>query len=136
MELIQKLKIKLIPEIKKYWKQFLFLGIISQTLLIFLLQTVVFVCKKTPLGNSWVFITDAVTKVLMVVFLILFCIAYMECEIKAKKEQYMSEWDVLETQMGEYTCSDSYMEYRALAERRDDWEFAAEDYRDNLEGAE
>lgn len=48
----------------------------------------------------------------------------------------MSEWDVLETQMGEYTCSDSYMEYRALAERRDDWEFAAEDYRDNLEGAE
>lgn len=92
MELIQKLKIKLIPEIKKYWKQFLFLGIISQTLLIFLLQTVVFVCKKTPLGNSWVFITDAVTKVLMVVFLILFCIAYMECEIKAKKEQYIQVW--------------------------------------------
>jgi len=92
MELIQKFKIKLAPKLKNYWRHFLFLGIISQTILIFLLQTVVFVCKKTPLESGWVLITDAVTKVFMVVFLLLFCIAYMDCEIKTKKEQYIQVW--------------------------------------------
>ena len=93
MEIIHKIKNKLAQDTYKYWRQFLFLIIISQELFMYLLQTIVFVIGKLPLGNGKVFLLDTVTKIVCLFFVLVFFFSYSSKESKTSdKEKMMQIW--------------------------------------------
>lgn len=93
MEIIHKIKNKLAQDTYKYWRQFLFLIIISQELFIYLLQTIVFVGRKLPLGNGHVFLLDMASKILGLFFAVLFFFSYLSRNDKSPvKEKMIQIW--------------------------------------------